>query len=195
MTAKLNAGRGRPRAFDTQAALATGQRLFHAKGYDAVGLALLTESLGIKPPSFYAAFGSKADFFGQVLERYAASSLPLEGFLRPGRPPVEALAELIGDAARSYAEDPEVPGCLVLEAARGSADEDSARLARRVAQRRRDQIRAFVAETHPLAADGVVDYVVSTMSGLSASAREGFGEARLSAIAQTALPALQYLLR
>lgn len=177
-----------------QVALATGQRLFHAKGYEAVGLAALTDSLGIKPPSFYAAFGSKAGFFEQVLKRYAASVLALEDVLRPGRDPGEALTDLIESAARTYATDPEMRGCLVLEAARGNDGDDSAMLARHVAQGRRDEIRAFVAATHPEAADAVVDYVVSTMSGLSASAREGMGEDRLGAVARTAAVALGSLL-
>lgn len=163
-----------------------GQRLFHARGYDAVGLATLTDTLGIKPPSFYAAFGSKAGFFERILDRYAASVVALEDVLIPGRPPAEALAELLEAAARTYAADPEARGCLVLEAARGNSDEDSTRLARKVAEGRRGQVRAFVALTHPAAAAAVTDYVSSTMSGLSSSAREGMSESRLVAVARMA---------
>lgn len=173
--------------------MAIGQRLFHARGYEAVGLATLTETLGIKPPSFYTAFGSKADFFGRVLDRYAASVLALEDVLRPGRPPVEALAELLENAARTYAADPETRGCLVLEAARGNDDDESAQRARKVAERRRGQVRAFVAASRPARADLVTDYLSSTMSGLSASAREGMDEARLLAVARVAAQALPLL--
>jgi TetR/AcrR family transcriptional regulator, repressor for divergent bdcA len=188
-------GRGRPRAFDPETALAIGQRMFHAAGYDAVGLSALTSALGVTPPSFYTAFGNKAAFFERVLERYASTELVLADILRKGRPPAEALAELFERAARSYAHDPERTGCLVLEAARGHAESESAVLARHVAERRRAQIREFVAKTHPRAANGVTDYVSTVMSGLSGSAREGMSQARLLKVARAAGEGLASLLR
>ncbi len=183
-------GRGRPRAFDPEAALELGQRMFHAAGYDAVGLSALTDALGIKPPSFYTAFGSKAAFFRQVLERYAGTELALADILLPGRPPAEALGDLIGRAARTYARDPERPGCLVLEAARGGEASESVQMAREVAERRRAQVRAFVATTHPAQAAAATDYVTAVMSGLSACAREGMDEARLVAVADASCAGL-----
>ena len=187
--------RGRPRQFDVEKALDTGQRLFHQHGYDGVGLAALTQALAIKPPSFYAAFGSKAGFFSRVIDRYSESVLALDEILREGRSPAEALAELLEQAARTYARDPAARGCLVLEASRGGVDAESVTLAREAADRRRDQIRAFVARRHPEVASTVTDFVASTMSGLSASAREGMNEARLVAIAQTAGKGLRLLLK
>ena len=194
MVTKVSPLRGRPRGFDIDAALETGQRMFHARGYEAVGLAALTEALGIKPTSFYRTFGSKAGYFARILERYSQSVLPLDGILRPGRPAAEALADLLERAARTYARDPEQRGCLVLEAARGGDDDESANLARRSAQRKRSHIRVFVALSNPDAADAVTDYIASTMSGLSAGAREGMSEDRLVAIARAAATALPFLL-
>ena len=194
MATNLSSGRGRPRGFDTEAALDLGQRMFHARGYEAVGLAALTDALGIKPPSFYKAFGNKAGYFAQILDRYSQSVLALEDILLPQWPPEEALADLIERAAHTYAQNPELRGCLVLEAARGGDDDESAILARRTAERRRSQIRAFVALSNPEAADVVTDYVASTMSGLSASAREGMNEARLVGVARAAAVGLRSLL-
>ena len=194
MTAKLITARGRPRGFDIDTALDTGQRLFHARGYDAVGLAALTDALAIKPTSFYRTFGSKAGYFARILERYSKFVLPLEEVLRPGRPPERALADLLLRAARTYARDPHLRGCLLLEAARGREDDESAVLARRSAQRKRSHIRVYVALSNPDAADDVTDYVASTMSGLSASAREGMSEDRLVAVARAATAALPILL-
>lgn len=190
----MMAGRGRPRAFDADAALATGQRLFHERGYDSVGLAALTMALGIAPPSFYAAYGSKAGFFARILDRYAASVLTLDEILTPGRDPAEALGDLLERAAHAYAADPRARGCLVLEATRGNDDTESARLARAIAEDRRAQIRAFVAATHPAAAMSVTDFVASTMAGLSASAREGLDATRLLGVARAAARALPRLL-
>ncbi|MDB5654589.1 MAG: hypothetical protein JWQ94_2202 [Tardiphaga sp.] len=194
MVTKISLPRGRPRGFDIETALDTGQRLFHARGYEAVGLAALTDALGIKPTSFYRTFGSKAGYFARILERYSQSVLALDEILRPGRRPVEALADLLQRAAQTYARDPQQRGCLVLEAARGSEDDESANLARRSAQRKRSHIRVFVGLSNPDAADSVTDYVASTMSGLSASAREGMSEDRLMAVARAAAAALPNLL-
>nr|WP_238935116.1 TetR/AcrR family transcriptional regulator [Pseudomonas typographi] len=174
--------------------MALGQRLFHAQGYEGVGLAALTEVLGIKPPSFYKAFGSKAEFFAEVLERYAASVLALDTYLLPGRPPHLALALLLEEAARTYVQDPTQRGCLVLEAVRGEVDEPNVQLARKVAESRRERVRDFVAASHPHAAQAVADYIGCTLSGLSACAREGMGEARLLAVARAAGAAVAALL-
>ncbi|MGN6669839.1 MAG: TetR/AcrR family transcriptional regulator [Trinickia sp.] len=194
LKAESKPGRGRPRALDPETALAIGQKMFHAAGYDAVGLSALTNALGVTPPSFYTAFGSKAAFFEGVLERYARTELALADILRTGRPPAEALAELVERAARTYAHDPERTGCLVLEAARGHGESESAVLARRIAERRRAQIREFVERTHPRRAGIVTDYVSTVMSGLSGSAREGMSEARLVKVARAAGEGLASLL-
>ena len=71
MTAKIGRLPGRPRSFDMDEALATAIRLFQARGFDAVGVAELVTELGIKPPSFYAAFGSKAGLLERAIDRYA----------------------------------------------------------------------------------------------------------------------------
>lgn len=194
MSANVKASRGRPRNFDPDAALAVGQRMFHRRGYDAVGLAALTDALGIKPPSFYTAFGSKAAFFERVLNRYATASLSLDDILVPGRALEAALTELLERAASTYAKDPDALGCLVLEAARGHSDAESALLARHVAERRRAQVKTFVAAARPDIAQEVTDFVTSTMSGLSASAREGFSEDRLLKIATIASVGLSRIL-
>lgn len=194
MNTIIKSGRGRPRNFDPEAALLIGQRMFHTEGYDAVGLAALTEAMGIKPPSFYTAFGSKAGYFEQILARYAQTVLSLDDVLLPGRSAESALNDLLERAARTYARDPACLGCLVLEAARGHSATESTVLARRIAEERRARIRTFVAATHPESAHDVTDFIASVMSGLSASAREGFGEARLVKIAATAAAGLKGLL-
>jgi TetR/AcrR family transcriptional regulator, repressor for divergent bdcA len=186
--------RGRPREFDLEDALNVGQRMFHAQGYEAVGIAAITEALGITPPSFYKAFGSKVLYFESILQRYSKSVLALEGILRPERSAPEALAELLEGAARTYGKNPELRGCLVLEAVRGNDSQEEVMIARRVAKVRRKQILDFVARENRQAAVVVTDYMVSVMSGLSASAREGMSVARLLNVARAASAGLLDLL-
>lgn len=192
MTATQSAKpRGRPRAFDMEAALDTAQALFHEQGYGAVGVAALTEALGIKPPSFYAAFGSKAALFEQVMQRYVKDALPVDDILLPGRDPSEALADLLEAAARIYTTNPRALGCLVVEAARSNDDPEIAAAARAVKNGMYDRLRAYVAVTHPEQAAGVADLFGIITGGLSAAAREGWTQERLIAVARDAAPAIR----
>jgi len=180
------AGRGRPRQFDPDEAIAIAQRLFHEKGYDAVSVADLTRTLGINPPSFYAAFGSKAALYARILDRYAVTgAIPLTRIFAPDRPLTEALTEVLIEAARHYAADANASGCLVLEGTR--CDDPQARdLAHGYHAAAQDLIRERIAERYPQGADRLADFVCTTMAGMSASARHGQGLDRLLATAQLA---------
>jgi TetR/AcrR family transcriptional repressor for divergent bdcA len=144
--------RGRPRGFDPDEAVATAQRLFHARGYDAVSVAAVTEALGINPPSFYAAFGSKAGLYARVLERYnGGNAIPLASLLRADRPVAECLAAVLEEAARYYAADPDAAGCLVLEGVRCD-DRDAREAARAFNIAAEAVIRDYIASRYPEAA-------------------------------------------
>ena len=193
-TKKITRGRGRPRAFDPDAALATAQRLFHVDGYDAVSVADLTQALDIKPPSFYAAFGSKAGLYARVLERYATSgAVPLEQILGADRPLAEVLAQVLEQAARCYAADAQACGCLVLEGTHCNDPEarEAACSLHRAAQ---ELIRRRIAAEHPQRADRLTDFISTTMAGLSASARHGQSLQRLLESARLAGSALEQAL-
>eukprot|EP01133_Synstelium_polycarpum_P021333 gene21333-25623_t len=62
--------KGRPRAFDRDAALERAMRVFWQKGYDSASMSDLTEAMQINAPSLYAAFGSKAGLFRAAVELY-----------------------------------------------------------------------------------------------------------------------------
>jgi TetR/AcrR family transcriptional regulator, repressor for divergent bdcA len=185
-TKNKSAGRGRPRQFDPDEAIAIAQRLFHEKGYDAVSVADLTRALGINPPSFYSAFGSKAALFARILDRYAVTgAIPLTRIFEADRPLADALKEVLLEAARHYAADATVTGCLVLEGTR--CDDPEARdLARGYHVAAQDLIRQRIADRYPQEADRLADFVCTTMAGMSASARHGQGLERLLATAQLA---------
>jgi TetR/AcrR family transcriptional repressor for divergent bdcA len=179
-------GRGRPRRFDPEEAVAAAQALFHARGYDAVSVADITDALGINPPSLYSAFGSKAGLYARVLERYnGRNAVPLASLLRADRPVAECLGAVLEEAARYYAADPEAAGCLVLEGVRCN-DRDAREAARAFNITAEGVIRAFVASRYPEEADRLTDFVATTMSGLSAKARNGHGLDRLLATARLA---------
>jgi len=70
-----HAARGRPREFDTEAALANAMQVFWAKSYAGASLTDLTEAMGITRPSLYAAFGNKDALFKQAFDLYENDQL------------------------------------------------------------------------------------------------------------------------
>jgi TetR/AcrR family transcriptional repressor for divergent bdcA len=182
--------RGRPRRFDPQEAVATAQALFHEHGYDAVSVSDITKALGINPPSFYAAFDSKAGLYARVLDHWSETgAIPLAGILREDRPVAEALGHLLDEAARRYSGACGATGCLVIEGTRCN-DRDARGAACAYNQAAESAIRTYIAARHPEAADRVTDFVSTTMSGLSAKARDGHSLDQLLASARLASAAL-----
>ena len=185
--------RGRPRRFDLDQAVGVAQRLFHARGYDAVSVADLTEALGINPPSFYAAFGSKAGLYVRILDRYAGDgAIPLMNLLAADRPVTDCLKTVLEEAAKRYAADPAAAGCLVIEGAR-CTDRDAREAAGFFLAAAEDMLRSYIAARCPEDAERLTDYMSTVMAGLSANARNGHDLDRLLATARLAAAAFKRL--
>jgi len=155
-------------------------QLFHARGYDAVGVAELSAAMGVNPPSLYAAFGSKKGLFERALALYVEkegsfikSTLAEEGSV------AEVIGRLLTRAAEIYAAPGALPGCLVLDSTRNCSDPEVRRLTDRLRAEGRERLRRRIAQEFPEAADVLADYVTVTLAGLSASARDGMAPAAL----------------
>jgi AcrR family transcriptional regulator len=114
---------GRPREFDTDAALEKAMRLFWTKSYEGTSVGDLTETLGISRPSLYAAFGDKQSLFRAALERYAAGPA---GYVAAalGKPTAREVAEqLLRGAADLQASSRNPGGCLTVNGAIACGDE------------------------------------------------------------------------
>lgn len=186
MTTDKSRTRGRPRRFDPEEAVGIAQQLFHARGYDAVSVSDVTNALGINPPSFYAAFGSKFGLYARVLDRYnGTNAIPLAKLLRSDRPVTECLAALLEEAARHYASDPVATGCMVVEGTR-SDDREAREAACAFGVAAETVIHDYIAARHPEEARRLTDFVGTTMSGLSAKARNGHDLDQLLATARLA---------
>ncbi|AIB14199.1 TetR family transcriptional regulator (plasmid) [Azospirillum argentinense] len=185
MTAtKRSEPRGRRRSFDVDEAVETAMRLFHARGYDAVGVAELGAELGIKPPSFYAAFGSKAGLFERALRRYAAGEANIFArALAEGGDVATVIGRTLALAAALYPGQNGTAGCLVLDGARNSADPEAQALADAAKREGRAAVRDFIAAEAPDRADALADLVVVAMMGMSAAARDGADRDRLERVA------------
>src|SRR4029077_3589910 len=114
--------RGRPRAFDLDAALERAMHVFWAKGYEGAALSDLTRAMRINRPSLYAAFGNKEQLFRKVLDRYASG--PLAYFEKAlEAPSARDVIEQILFGAAKLASDPRLPGgCLMVQGALACGD-------------------------------------------------------------------------
>lgn len=198
--ARTGAGRGRPREFDREAALAEARRLFWERGYEATSVGDLTEAMGIRPASLYAAFGDKMSLFKEVVRDYQRT--PAGAFmgtaLREEPSAYRAFARILHEAARIYPDASHPPGCLVISAATNVTVKD-AEAAAFLRERRAANLAAFEERLRAAQRDGelppdadpraLAGYFAAVIQGMSQRARDGAGTAELTAIADLALAA------
>ena len=111
------APRGRPRAFDPDAALERAMHVFWAKGYEGASLSNLTRAMRINRPSLYAAFGNKEQLFRKVLDRYMDGPVAYFGKALAAPKARDVVEEILLGTAR-MASDPRIPaGCLMVQGA------------------------------------------------------------------------------
>src|SRR3984957_5459867 len=116
---------GRPRGFDTEAALDAAMRVFWEKGYEGATLADLTDAMRINRSSMWAAFGNKEDLFKKAFERYANT---YQGFIREAlekptaRQMLESTLRSTGDFLPTQGKP---KGCWSIQGALAVGDEAS----------------------------------------------------------------------
>ncbi|WP_234343499.1 TetR/AcrR family transcriptional regulator [Streptomyces sp. NRRL F-5123] len=192
--------RGRPRAFDREEALAAATRLFWERGYEATSIGDLTEAMGIRPGSLYAAFGDKKSLFREVVRVYGGT--PTGAFI--GRALTEepsaraAVARMLREAAANYACPSHPAGCLTISAAtnvsRQDAEVQDFLCDLRTANIEAFESRLFTAEQAgelPAGTDArsLAAYFAAVLQGMSQRARDGATPQELAATAELALAA------
>ena len=189
---------GRPREFDTDAALEKAMRLFWAKGYEGTSLADLTETLGISKPSLYAAFGDKQSLFDAVLKRYAAGPACYVAAALGKLTAREVAEHLLKGAADLQTSSSNPGGCLTVNGGIAGGDESApvrqALNAHRTAgmallQRRFEQAKA----QHDLPEDSdpaaLARFVAAVVYGMAVLASGGTSPKELDEVLRTAMTA------
>ena len=196
--------RGRPRAFDRDAALGMARRTFWKLGYEGASICDLTEAMGITPQSLYAAFKSKADLYRESLEQYRRTDGAYVWRIL-AEEPVTALAfrRILTQAAHQYARSDLPPGCMMSTSITTCAEENRA-VATVVATMRQEALDRFKARIERGKEAGDVPAGVNalnaarflqvTIQGMSIQARDGASEADLLAVAEMASAQLDRLL-
>jgi AcrR family transcriptional regulator len=197
-SAPLPRGRGRPRAFDREAALAQATRLFWQKGYEGTSMADLTQAMGIGSPSLYAAFGSKEGLYVEALRHYGDNYEALVwGRFRASATAREAVSAYLLDSAAaltgSLGDNP--LGCMVTLSSIGCDDQpdlgERLRAARAVSlERLEERFRRAIDDGElPAGLDihALGRFLQTLQSGMSILARDGASRADLEAAADIAM--------
>ncbi|MDV2986761.1 UNVERIFIED_CONTAM: TetR/AcrR family transcriptional regulator [Methylobacteriaceae bacterium AG10] len=192
-------GRGRPRAFDREAALTAAMHLFWRKGFAATSISELTAAMGIGSPSLYAAFGSKEALYAEALrhygERYEARVWGRFAAAPTARAAVEALLMSSAAALTEAGATGEPRGCMVTLSAVGG--EGQAELGACVRAARARGLEAVTGRLGRAVAEGELSpaldlpalarFVMTVQGGLSLQARDGASRAELEAVARLAM--------
>jgi AcrR family transcriptional regulator len=192
------APRGRPRAFDPDAALERAMHVFWAKSYEGAALSDLTRAMRINRPSLYAAFGNKEQLFRKVLDRYMNGPLAFFGKALAARKARDVIEQIFLGVA-NMASDPRTPaGCLVVQGAlacgdaAGSVRKEIAarRAAAKVALRRRLQRAKREGDLPPNADPAELShYVMTVLHGMAVQGADGANQDQLRRVADIALRA------
>lgn len=187
MTTKKIKRRGRPRGFDVDQGLVIAQQLFHQRGFDGVGVAELSQKMGITAPSLYSAFGSKCELFERVLEKYVEEKSGwLVSALQEENSVETTIANLFKCASEVYTADATQLGCLVLDGARNCTDAKACELNAKFRQATWQMLCDCIAEEHAQNAPLLANYVMTILMGLSAAARDGLSTSELKTIGEIA---------
>jgi len=194
------ATRGRPRSFDRDAALRRAIEVFWAKGYEGAQLVDLTAAMGINPPSFYAAFGSKEALFREALDLYLATDgAGSMQALEAGATARESILGMLTASAEITLASPGARGCMLILGLVNGLPENE-RLRRHLAalrgettdRIRRRLLRGIAEGDLPPGTDvdGLATFFGTVMQGLSLQARDGASREALAAAATAAMKAL-----
>lgn len=193
---------GRPREFNTEAALEQAMQTFWARGYEATSLHDLISAMGISKSSFYDTFGSKHELFLATMDHYnetVASRHIAE--LIEAAPNVKAgIAEVFNTTIDDMLADGEKRGCFINSCAIETAPHDPAAAARVAvgmvniedgfigAIQRAQKSGEIAAGRDPRA---LARYLTSSLNGLIVMAKTNPNRTALTEIADITLGALE----
>jgi AcrR family transcriptional regulator len=189
---------GRPREFDTDAALEKAMRLFWAKGYEGTSVGDLTGTLGISRPSLYAAFGDKKSLFRAALERYAAGPAGYVAVALAQPTAREVAEQLLKGAADLQTGSRNPGGCLTVNGAIACGEEAepvrealNAHRTAGVALLRRRFEQAKAEDDLPKDGDpaALARFLAATVYGMAVLASGGASRKELEQIIRTAMKA------
>ena len=190
--------KGRPRTFDREEALQKALRIFWELGYEPASVAAICKAIGINPPSFYAAFGSKETLFLEAVRYYEKTYWTgLLTEFEESRLPIAQALRIFFEKAAAVLLNPATPnGCMVVLAAVNISPKETQILA--LVKDLRRATRDFFARrlaravregelTSSLDIEGLADMLNIFLEGMSIQARDGLA---LTSLAKAADPVI-----
>jgi AcrR family transcriptional regulator len=195
--------KGRPRAFDRDAALEHAMLVFWRKGYDSASMADLTAAMQINAPSLYAAFGSKAELFREAVQLYTEKvgqrikyALPQAATAKQG------VADFLMQTAISHTNPGQPHGCMIVLGALHGDDTGDTPCAL-LRERRLDNVALLRERLERGAREGeispaadlqqVAEFYATVQHGMSITARDGATLEQLTRTAHAAMAAWEGL--
>ena len=195
---KIARTRGRPRAYDPDAALRGARDAFWRQGFSGTSLEVLSDATDMNRPSMYAAFGDKRALYLQTLDRYTAdANAAIERALDRGHSLAEGLRRFYDNALSLYFESGTSPrGCYLIGTATTEASTDS-----EVGEKLRESLqgfeRAIESRLRDAKAKGELDAAAdpaalamiasSVLHSVAVRSRAGESRASLKALTDTAI--------
>lgn len=178
---------GRPRSFDRDTALAAAVEQFWRNGYEETTIAMLTDAMGVAPPSLYAAFGDKEHLFEEASALYFQRTREAVDDAATRPTAREAIVRMLDGTARAHTDTRTPLGCLMLTEPRLAAQRKDieARLVNRINRGIAEGDLPTTVQPHQLAT-----FLMAVMRGMSGCARDGGSTEDLLAIADLAVTAI-----
>lgn len=186
-------GKGRPREFDREKALAAALRIFWRQGYEPASVAELCKAMGINPPSLYATFGNKTQLFLEAVRHYkdAYWAAPAARFMS-GKDIREDIKFFFTEAAKILLSPDSPCGCMVVLAA-VNISEDEREIIDSLRNMRLETRTMFAERLRRAIQDGQIPpstdvpalagALNTLLEGMSLQARDGLFQSELMAIA------------
>lgn len=191
---------GRTKQFDKQAALDDAMRVFWAKGFHGTSMQDLVDNLGVNRQSLYDTFGGKHDLFEAALERYRSlQALPMRRALEQDGS--------VGDVLRGFFQglinallDSDGKGCFMVNSTTELASQDKAVFGTCSANARQLEaaftgLMVRAQQSGEISAERsavqLARFLLSTMNGLSVTAKATRDRKILNDVVEVALSALR----
>lgn len=169
--------RGRPRAFDRDAALGAAGQRFRTQGFAGTSLDDLAEATGVNRPSLYAAFGDKRALYLAALERTETwLQGSFDGLLRADLPLRDVVERMLRFSIDVYLSGDTGPsGCIALNTAPVEAvsDPEIRDALRRVLALEDRMVEAILTQAGSPAPQAHTAIVTGLLHSLSIRARAG----------------------
>lgn len=196
---------GRPRSFDRDDALKKAMYVFWEKGYEGTTMADLIQSIGMKAPSIYAAFGNKDTIFREAVQAYLPIVLKGQlAALNRSAAIDEAVQTSLQECVSLFSAQDNPHTCLIMTAAINVAPEHAEHVAslkalreeyKAVWQKRFEKAKSDQQLLGEVNASELAEYFTTLIQGMALKAKDGASEDVLSGVAKLGLQTLLPLIK